>query len=675
MNSNSSFLPAPPPMNDFHRRHRGGVLGANDNNYRNMNFSRNYYMNNPMNRMNNPMNQMNYPINPMNYPINNFNRTNIPMNTMNYPMNNFNRANIPMDRMNDPMNRLNNYRNMNYRMNSNGFSRNNRVFHNRNGPHNNYNRPNSGNRNQPMIQRQRSRSRQSGPRALRLNDFMPAEFRDESVDSNPRSHVASAAHTRPQTPIDALPQRPIFAAATTNETQPFDVNERQDAPQNERATTSSFRRRERRVRQRQYRQMTENGNRFSALSDEAGQRDIDNDLDFVDDDRLNVKSLKGTKMKTRKRLYLEHNRIMSYLQKNFSTAITSRGNQAYVLAASPIYDEWIRNNYELQVWQAYLKMGTEQKHWAKEVIQRTKRRDDTVCTRFVQKKINQLLARIAKANATISDLQIQLNIYWAQLTTSVVPPTGQGAPNTAATTSETMVTTTTSNRNRDPVDRIERIILKYIHQCTQHIKQLSENKVKLAKAQLEEYKALQDFEQIATPSQWNVHLTLKTKMKLWSTKNKNLQMALKRVEYDLPPKFIAKMDFNFKIDETIIGQEEAQELYNQMRQVTKDLRVKSMTVYVQALNREHELLSNEIKQMIEGFPKENENDRPDSQPSMTAFKYYQELREKRMNLETEQSIYFLEEQRVEGEINNPEESLVVAPALTRSLGEDFLLQL
>jgi hypothetical protein len=318
-------------------------------------------------------------------------------------------------------------------------------------------------------------------------------------------------------------------------------------------------------------------------------------------------------------------------------------------------------------------MGTEQKHWAKEVIQRTKRRDDTICTRFVQKKINQLLAKIAEANATISDLQIQLNIYWAQLTTSIAPQTGQAA-NTPTTAGEA-TTMTMANRNRDPVDRIERIILKYIHQCTQHIKQLSENKVKLAKAQLEEYKALQDFEQIATPAQWNVHLTLKPKMKVWSTKNKNLQVALKRVEYDLPPKFIAKTDFNFKVDETIIGQEEAQELYNQMRQVTKDFRVRSMTVYVQALTREQELLSNEIKQMIEGFPKENENDRPESQPSMSAFKHYQELREKRMQLETEQSIYFLEEQRVEGEINNPEEPLVVAPALTRSLGEDFLLQL
>ena len=146
---------------------------------------------------------------------------------------------------------------------------------------------------------------------------------------------------------------------------------------------------------------------------------------------------------------------MSHLQKNCSTSINSRGNQAYVLAAVPIYDDWIRNNYELQVWQAYLKIGTEQKHWVKEVVQRTKKRDDVICTRFVQKKINQLSAKIAQANATISDLQIQLHIYWNQLTaTSILPTTSAPTDN---------LTTTSLNptrNNRDPVDRIEKLILR-----------------------------------------------------------------------------------------------------------------------------------------------------------------------------------------------------------------------
>jgi hypothetical protein len=166
---------------------------------------------------------------------------------------------------------------------------------------------------------------------------------------------------------------------------------------------------------------------------------------------------------------------------------------------------------------------------------------------------------------------------------------------------------------------------------------------------------------------------LKPKMKLWSTKNKNYQIAMKRVEYDLPPKFISKIDFTFKLDESILNREEAQILYNQMRQLTKDYRAQTMSLYLQSITREKEILSNDIKQIIEGFPKENDDEELDADPGYLAFKYYDELREKRLNLEAEQSIYFLEKQRVEGEIKEQEE--IIAPTLTRSLGEDFSLQL
>jgi hypothetical protein len=44
-------------------------------------------------------------------------------------------------------------------------------------------------------------------------------------------------------------------------------------------------------------------------------------------------------------------------------------------------------------------------------------------------------------------------------------------------------------------------VLLYIQHCTQHVKKMSEKKIQLAKAQMEEYKALENFEQIATPVQ------------------------------------------------------------------------------------------------------------------------------------------------------------------------------
>ncbi|CAF3348949.1 unnamed protein product, partial [Rotaria socialis] len=105
-------------------------------------------------------------------------------------------------------------------------------------------------------------------------------------------------------------------------------------------------------------------------------------------------------------------------------------------------------------------------------------------------------------------------------------------------------------------------------------------KIPLARAEMEEYKVLELFKQIASPTQWNAHLFLKPKMKQWSTKNKNYLAATKRVEYDLPPKFISNIDFTFKIDESILNKDEAQTLYNQMRQLAEDYRTLAMSLYV-----------------------------------------------------------------------------------------------
>ena len=259
------------------------------------------------------------------------------------------------------------------------------------------------------------------------------------------------------------------------------------------------------MRQQQYTRENQiiNTNRFAPLENNDDQEEVasnfgDNNGEVDMDNQQMSKSNRSRKKKHR--VYLEPNRIMRYMQDNYSTVVSGRGNQAYTLATTSIYDEWVRNNYELQVWQSYLKLGTEQKHWAKEVVQRTKKRDDVVNTRFVQKKINYFTQEIAQASATISGMQIQLNTYWNQSTVC----------QTAASNAATAVTTTSANYNRarDSVDRLEKCILKYIQHCTQHVKKMAEIRTQLAKAQMEEFKALEDFEQIATPLQWNIHLTL-----------------------------------------------------------------------------------------------------------------------------------------------------------------------
>ncbi|CAF1674023.1 unnamed protein product, partial [Rotaria magnacalcarata] len=67
--------------------------------------------------------------------------------------------------------------------------------------------------------------------------------------------------------------------------------------------------------------------------------------------------------------------------------------------------------------------------------------------------INRLTTSIAEANAIISNLQIQLTTYWTQIA-------GSGVTSTTSTTN--------NNRTREPTDRLEKIILKYIQNITQH---------------------------------------------------------------------------------------------------------------------------------------------------------------------------------------------------------------
>ncbi|CAF4827615.1 unnamed protein product, partial [Rotaria socialis] len=90
-------------------------------------------------------------------------------------------------------------------------------------------------------------------------------------------------------------------------------------------------------------------------------------------------------------------------------------------------------------------MGTDDKHWAKEVIKGTKKRDDIINSR-----------------ANISNLQIQLTTYWTQTITNGIISTTSAA------------TTANSNRTREPAERLEKFILKYIQNRTQHVKRMAE---------------------------------------------------------------------------------------------------------------------------------------------------------------------------------------------------------
>jgi len=515
---------------------------------------------------------------------------------------------------------------------------------------------------------------------------MPREVRERSTSIAPslrssfnlsNSDNTGNTNTRSNTPINIFTQPSTNddvtrAHTTNNTTQPFLVDCDNDCDndnindtnigginrnnqQQQQHTTTTYRRRQRRTQpQLQQQYGSKHRNRFEVLNQDYNFTGNEPDNIYWNTSPIcnNNNSSKQSKQKVP--TYLQSTKILRYMHDNANPIVKSRGNQAYTIAATSIYDTWVRDNYELQVWQEYLKMGTHNKHWCKDIVKRTKKRDDLVNSRFAQKKIDQLTSNIAHANATITDLQIQLNTYWSQ---------------TSATLSMNSNNNNNPVRLRETVDRLEHIILDYINQNTKHAKVSAEKKIKVAKTEMNEYEALLAFKTAATPLQWDIHLTLKTKVKKCQTKAKNFQIATKRVEYNIPPNFISKTDLTFKVDESILNAEESQTIYNDMRKIVSNYQTNAMSLYLKTLAREKEILTDEIYQIIGGFPKEDE----ETENGFILYKRYHDIRSLRYEIEAEQASSFLEELRVDEETII--ETNIASSTLIRQLGgETFVLR-
>ncbi|UJR18785.1 hypothetical protein I4U23_005691 [Adineta vaga] len=490
-------------------------------------------------------------------------------------------------------------------------------------------------------------------------------------------------------------------------------------------TTSAFRRQQGRIQQQQQQQQNNNQipvhqNPFDILATIDNDNNDENEfVQVVDDDDNKSYSLKSnnnnkknkknnTKKKdnkipkTKHRSYLNINRFAQWLSTNSRTnEITkSTGNQCFVIEAAPIYNEWIRSDYELQVWQGYQKLGIEYKHWTKEVVNRTRTRNDDTCKIFIQKKIDHFETIINQANTKINNLQIKLAHYWSQIrnkrdvyitpasatitTTSAHhhPPSSTttttkdnnnddiipmaitetetiaetvavtaaaaaaAPPATTTTTTTTTKTTITPNQSRIEVKNIERLLTDYIKEKIQHIKKIADIRLDIAKTEMEEYKKYKEFEQMATSTQLNIHEILQSKIKLWNTYNRNYHITSKRFQINLFPKFVGKTTYRFNFNESILEKEQIQARYDKMNSILKSFQKDGMEYYIETLAQDTEILKEKINRIIQGFPIEDSNQLP-----LTTYKSYLALREKRYALQLDQSIHFLEEYRVEDDIN------------------------
>ena len=213
---------------------------------------------------------------------------------------------------------------------------------------------------------------------------------------------------------------------------------------------------------------------------------------------------------------------------------------------------------------------------------------------------------------------------------------------------------------------------------TQHVVKDCKARLEIAIAQKEEYIALNNFKAIAEKKPiWNIHLMLKPKLKNWFNKNKNFHILQRRIKYNLLPDFITKNNFSFKIDTRAFQQEDIQPIYDEMRQITSTIHNQTMQFYYKTTSREVNNVKDEIDIIIENCrpklplldqniinsedlnsqPAEEDNNLTDAKKCYEAFENYYKLSMQRYDLEAKQSCYFLDEERVEGEIDKP-----IAPA-------------
>ncbi|CAF1199245.1 unnamed protein product [Adineta ricciae] len=469
---------------------------------------------------------------------------------------------------------------------------------------------------------------------------------------NQDDYWSTQLRRRNNTPVNALPQRPQRGQSNNNNnnTQPFEVNPNNGQPQRPppSSTTSTFRRRQHRQGQGQRQNRlnnNNNNNRFAILADddEINNNNDDNQIEEEEEEEqqqqqqpLSLNKKNKFKKKTKKSsFYLSYDQIFKYISQyqpnpNLNSTTTTTNQDP----------------------RKYKKLNDDSNFWAKEIINRTRGRDNIEIKRFVDKKINYFQSKIDECIAIISNLQIEFSQFWTQIASrrkeSRIPTRG--------------VTPSYSRPSFD-FDKMDTTLTDYINQHTKHIVKNCKVRLEIANAQKEEYQALKNFETITKKkSLWNTHLILKPKLKNWFIKSKNFHIIQRRIEYNLLPKFITKNNFSFKFDTQAFQQEDIQPIYNEMHQITNSFQNKSMQFYYQIATRELNNVKDEIDIIIEncrpklplldqnviisegldGQPTEDEHNNNDNihidyKKCYEAFENYYKLSMKRYQLEAEQS--------------------------------------
>ncbi|CAF1362111.1 unnamed protein product [Didymodactylos carnosus] len=189
----------------------------------------------------------------------------------------------------------------------------------------------------------------------------------------------------------------------------------------------------------------------------------------------------------RDRPYLrtDHIRRYSYsLSKPTDIGPTARHINRFATISAPVYDAWIRDNYEYQVVEKLLEIGMEDKHWAHEIVEKTKTRDDTVNNQYCIDKISQLQRAISNHGNAVTKLQSELIAF--------VPyyHDAPGTNNNNGTVAAHDLVAQTARKPKLHIRAADNITQKYLKIHTKKFAEICANRVNTAFAELKEFKPI-----------------------------------------------------------------------------------------------------------------------------------------------------------------------------------------
>ncbi|CAF0971996.1 unnamed protein product [Didymodactylos carnosus] len=364
-------------------------------------------------------------------------------------------------------------------------------------------------------------------------------------------------------------------------------------------------------------------------------------LDLDGDANGHISEQNPNEYKSRPYLRADHIRRYLYsLSKPSDIGPTARHINRFVTVSAPIYDAWIRDNYEYQVVEKLLEIGTKDKHWAHEIVKKSKSRDDNVNRQYCIDRISELQRAISNHGNAVTKLQSEL-IAFAPYYNDVPG----NINNNGTTVTHEEVAAQNARKPRMHIRLADNTIQEYLKIHTKKCAEICANRVHTAYAELKEFENLKTFEEKATPLQRAHVKILKGKLDIQYGKQKNVNFLKNQIQMGIIPKTIPKIQFSPHLDDRVLKQDKLKELKRIIDTVIDKFQVTTAETLVLIAEVELASIDQEIQELDNSLPPNFEPGDNEEPKASDLYKLYFEARQVRMKNLIDRSVLFLEEQR------------------------------